>query len=159
MFLLLVLLWGGELARWSWVKYASFASVNGGRREFLAQVLAGGVGTFGLALSSWGVWSAIRPVEVKRVAVRLKKGQRARARYRRDYRRPNRWFGRRPGSCRCPARGDSCKARHVLRHWQSRVLLGGGFMVGIPSGDRNPSPAERARGADEKRGSNPRRRG
>jgi hypothetical protein len=73
MFLLLVLLWGGELARWSWVKYASFASVNGGRREFLAQVLAGGVGTFGLALSSWGVWSAIRPVEVKRVAVRLKK--------------------------------------------------------------------------------------
>ena len=29
MFLLLVLLWGGELARWSWVKYASFASVNG----------------------------------------------------------------------------------------------------------------------------------
>ena len=34
MFLLLVLLWGGELARWSWVKYASFASVNGGRREF-----------------------------------------------------------------------------------------------------------------------------
>ncbi|MGB5348435.1 MAG: metallophosphoesterase [Polyangiales bacterium] len=73
MFLLLVLLWGGELARWSWVKYASFASVNGGRREFLAQLLAGGAGAFGLALSGWGVWSAIRPVEVKRVAVRLKK--------------------------------------------------------------------------------------
>ena len=73
MFLLLVLLWGGELARWSWVKYASIASVNGGRREFLAQLLAGGAGAFGLALSGWGVWSAIRPVEVKRVAVRLKK--------------------------------------------------------------------------------------
>lgn len=73
MFVLLVLLWGGELARWSWVKYASFASVNGGRREFLAQLLAGGAGAFGLALSGWGVWSAIRPVEVKRVAVRLKK--------------------------------------------------------------------------------------
>jgi predicted MPP superfamily phosphohydrolase len=73
MFLLLVLLWGGELARWSWVKYASFASVNGGRREFLAQLLAGGVGAFGLALSGWGVWSAVRPVEVKRVGVRLKK--------------------------------------------------------------------------------------
>jgi len=73
MFLLLVLLWGGELARWSWVKYASFASVNGGRREFLAQLLAGGVGAFGLALSGWGVWSAIRPVEVKRVPIRLKK--------------------------------------------------------------------------------------
>jgi hypothetical protein len=73
MFLLLVLLWGGELARWSWVKYASIASVNGGRREFLAQLLAGGAGMFGLALSGWGVWSAIRPVEVKRVAIRLKK--------------------------------------------------------------------------------------
>ena len=73
MFLLLVLLWGGELARWSWVKYASIASINGGRREFLAQLLAGGAGAFGLALSGWGVWSAIRPVEVKRVAVRLKK--------------------------------------------------------------------------------------
>lgn len=73
MFLLLVLLWGGELARWSWVKYASFTSVSSGRREFLAQVLAGGVGALGLALSGWGVWSAIRPVEVKRVAVRLKK--------------------------------------------------------------------------------------
>jgi hypothetical protein len=73
MFLVLVLLWGGELARWSWVKYASIASINGGRREFLAQLLAGGAGAFGLALSGWGVWSAIRPVEVKRVAVRLKK--------------------------------------------------------------------------------------
>ena len=73
MFLLLVLLWGGELARWSWVKYASFASVDGGRREFLAQLLAGGVGAFGFALSGWGVWSAIRPVEVKRVPIRLKK--------------------------------------------------------------------------------------
>jgi predicted MPP superfamily phosphohydrolase len=73
MFLLLVLLWGGELARWSWVKYASMTSVNGGRRELLAQILASGVGLFGLALSGWGVWSAIRPVEVKRVSVRLKK--------------------------------------------------------------------------------------
>ena len=73
MFLLLVLLWGGELARWSWVKYASFASVNSGRREFLAQLLAGGAGAFGVALSGWGVWSAIRPVEVKRVAIRLEK--------------------------------------------------------------------------------------
>jgi hypothetical protein len=73
MFLLLVLLWGGELARWSWVKYASMTSVNGGRRELLAQILAGSVGVFGLALSGWGVWSAIRPVEVKRVQVRLKK--------------------------------------------------------------------------------------
>ncbi|HET6417464.1 MAG TPA: metallophosphoesterase [Polyangiales bacterium] len=73
MFLLLVLLWGGELARWSWVKYASMTSVNGGRRELLAQILASGVGVFGLALSGWGVWSAIRPVEVKRVSVRLKK--------------------------------------------------------------------------------------
>jgi predicted MPP superfamily phosphohydrolase len=73
MFLLLVLLWGGELARWSWVKYASLASVNGGRREFLAQLLAGGVGAFGFALSGWGVWSAIRPVEVKRVPILLKK--------------------------------------------------------------------------------------
>jgi hypothetical protein len=73
MFLLLVLLWGGELARWSWVKYASMTALDGGRREFLAQVLAGGVGAFGLALSGWGVWSAIRPVEVKRVSIRLKK--------------------------------------------------------------------------------------
>ncbi|MGB5696927.1 MAG: metallophosphoesterase, partial [Polyangiales bacterium] len=73
MFVLLVLLWGGELARFGWVKYASFTSVDGGRREFLAQVLAGGAGMFGLALSGWGVWSAIRPVEVKRVRVRLKK--------------------------------------------------------------------------------------
>jgi len=73
MFLLLVLLWGGEIARWGWVKYASLMSVDGGRREFLAQLLAGGVGTLGLALSGWGVWSAVRPVEVKRVPVRLKK--------------------------------------------------------------------------------------
>lgn len=73
MFVLLVLLWGGELARYSWVKYASFTSVNGGRREFLAQLLAGGAGMFGLALSGWGVWSAIRPVEVKHVNVHLKK--------------------------------------------------------------------------------------
>ncbi len=75
MFVLLVLLWGGELARWSWVKYASLhmGGVDGGRRHFLAQLLAGGVGTFGLALSGWGVWSAIRPVEVKRLNVRLKK--------------------------------------------------------------------------------------
>jgi predicted MPP superfamily phosphohydrolase len=73
MFLLLVLLWGGELARWSWVKYASITSVDGGRREFLAQLLAGGAGSLGLALSGFGVWSAIRPVEVKRVPVQLKK--------------------------------------------------------------------------------------
>ena len=73
MFLLLVLLWGGEIARWGWVKYASLMSVDGGRREFLAQLLAGGVGTLGLALSGWGVWSAVRPVEVKRVPVRLRK--------------------------------------------------------------------------------------
>jgi predicted MPP superfamily phosphohydrolase len=73
MFLLLVLLWGGELARWSWVKYASMTSLDGGRREFLAQLLAGGAGVFGFALSGWGVWSAIRPVEVKRVSIRLKK--------------------------------------------------------------------------------------
>jgi predicted MPP superfamily phosphohydrolase len=73
MFLLLVLLWGGELARWSWVKYASLTAVNGGRREFLAQLLASGAGVFGLALSGWGVWSAIRPVEVKHLTVHLKK--------------------------------------------------------------------------------------
>jgi hypothetical protein len=73
MFLLLVLLWGGEIARLSWVKYASITSVDGGRREFLAQVLAGGAGTFGLALSGWGVWSAVRPVAVKPVSIRLKK--------------------------------------------------------------------------------------
>ncbi len=73
MFLLLVLLWGGEVARWGWVKYASLMSVDGGRREFLAQLLAGGAGVLGLALSGWGVWSAVRPVEVKRVPVRLKK--------------------------------------------------------------------------------------
>ncbi len=73
MFLLLVLLWGGELARWSWVKYASMTSIDGGRREFLAQLLAGGAGALGLALSGWGVWSAVRPVEVKRVPVTLRK--------------------------------------------------------------------------------------
>lgn len=73
MFLLLVLLWGGELARWSWVKYASLASIDGGRRQFLAQILAGTAGALGLALSGYGVWSAVRPVEVKRVPVRLKK--------------------------------------------------------------------------------------
>jgi hypothetical protein len=73
MFLLLVLLWGGELARWSWVKYASLSSIDGGRRQFLAQLLAGTVGALGLGLSGYGVWSAVRPVEVKRVPVRLKK--------------------------------------------------------------------------------------
>ncbi len=73
MFVLLVLLWGGELARWGWVKYASLTAVSGGRREFLSQILAGSAGALGLALSGWGVWSAIRPVEVKRVPVRLKK--------------------------------------------------------------------------------------
>jgi len=73
MFLLLVLLWSGEVARLSWVQYASFASIDGGRREFLAQILAGGAGVFGLALSGWGIWSAIRPVEIKPVAVRLRK--------------------------------------------------------------------------------------
>ncbi len=45
MFLTLVLLWGGELARWSWVKYAHMTAVDAGRRDFLAQVLAGGAGT------------------------------------------------------------------------------------------------------------------
>jgi predicted MPP superfamily phosphohydrolase len=73
MFLLLVLLWSGELARWGWLTYASATSVDGGRREFLAQMLAGGAGLFGFALSGFGVWSAIRPVEVKRVPVRLGK--------------------------------------------------------------------------------------
>lgn len=73
MFLLLVLLWGGELARWSWVKYASLASIDGGRRQFLAQILAGTAGLLGFALSGYGVWSAVRPVEVKRVPIRLKK--------------------------------------------------------------------------------------
>lgn len=73
MFVLLVLLWGGELARFGWVKVATLASVDGGRREFLAQLLAGGAGALGLALSGWGVWSAVRPVEVRRVTVRLKK--------------------------------------------------------------------------------------
>lgn len=73
MFLTLVLLWGGELARWGWVKYAHIMAVDTGRRDFLAQVLAGGAGTLAIALSSWGVWSAVRPVEVKRLTVRLKK--------------------------------------------------------------------------------------
>lgn len=73
MFVTLVLLWGGEFARWTWVKYAHFASVDVGRRDFLAQVLAGGAGTMALALSGWGIWSAVRPVEVKRLTVRLKK--------------------------------------------------------------------------------------
>ncbi len=73
MFLTLVLLWGGELARWGWVKYAQVMAVNAGRRDFLAQVLAGGAATFAIALSGWGVWSAVRPVEVKRLTVRLKK--------------------------------------------------------------------------------------
>ncbi|MDH3728414.1 MAG: metallophosphoesterase [Myxococcales bacterium] len=73
MFLTLVLLWGGELARWGWVKYAHIMAVDTGRRDFLAQVLAGGAGTLAIALSGWGVWSAVRPVEVKRLTVRLKK--------------------------------------------------------------------------------------
>lgn len=73
MFLLLVLLWSGEVARYGWMKYASLASVDGGRREFLAQLLAGSAGALGFALSGWGVWSAVRPVEVKRVPIRLKK--------------------------------------------------------------------------------------
>jgi predicted MPP superfamily phosphohydrolase len=73
MFLLLVLLWSGEVARFGWKKYASLASIDMGRRELLAQLLAGGAGALGLALSGWGVWSAVRPVEVKRVPVRLKK--------------------------------------------------------------------------------------
>ncbi len=73
MFLTLVLLWGGELARWGWVKYAHVMAVDAGRRDFLAQVLAGGAATMALALSGWGVWSAVRPVEVKRLTVRLKK--------------------------------------------------------------------------------------
>lgn len=73
MFLLLVLLWSGEVARFSWKKYASLASIDTGRRELLAQLLAGGAGALGLALSGWGVWSAVRPVEVKRVPIRLRK--------------------------------------------------------------------------------------
>jgi len=73
MFLLLVLLWSGELARWGWLTYADATSVDGERREFLAQVLAGGAGLFGFAISGFGVWSAIRPVEVKHVPVQLKK--------------------------------------------------------------------------------------
>ncbi len=73
MFLLLLLLWSGELARWGWVKYAGLTAVDGGRRQFLAQALAGGAGLLGFALSGYGVWSATRPVEVKRVAIRLKK--------------------------------------------------------------------------------------
>jgi predicted MPP superfamily phosphohydrolase len=73
MFLLLVLLWSGELARLGWLTYANVASVDTGRREFLAQVLAGGAGLFGFALTGFGVWSAIRPVEVKHVPVKLKK--------------------------------------------------------------------------------------
>jgi hypothetical protein len=36
-------------------------------------MLAGGAGLFGFALTGFGVWSATRPVEVKRVPVRLKK--------------------------------------------------------------------------------------
>jgi len=73
MFITLVVLWGGEVARWSWLRYAQFTAVDAGRRDFLARVLAGGAGTLAIALSGWGVWSAIRPVEVKRVKVRLKK--------------------------------------------------------------------------------------
>lgn len=72
MFVTLVLLWGGEFVRWSWVKYAQLAVVNAGRRDFLAQVLAGGSATLALAVSGWGIWSAIRPVEVKRIVVKLK---------------------------------------------------------------------------------------
>ncbi|MEM7137748.1 MAG: metallophosphoesterase [Myxococcota bacterium] len=72
MFVTLVLLWSGELARWGWIQYAKAASVDAGRREFLAQLLAGGTGALALAVSGWGVWSAIRPVEVKRVSVSLK---------------------------------------------------------------------------------------
>ena len=73
MFLTLVLLWGGELARWSWIRYAHMTAVDAGRRDFLAKVLAGGAGTLAIALSGWGFWSAVRPVEVKRLTVRLKK--------------------------------------------------------------------------------------
>lgn len=72
MFVTLVVLWGGELTRWGWIKYAEVASVNAGRRDFLAKVLAGGTSALALAISGWGVWSAIRPVEVKRLTVRLK---------------------------------------------------------------------------------------
>jgi predicted MPP superfamily phosphohydrolase len=73
MFITLVLLWGGELARWGWIKYANIASVDTARRAFLAKMLAGGVGTLALTLSGWGVYSAVRPVEVKRLTVRLRK--------------------------------------------------------------------------------------
>lgn len=73
MFLLLVVLWSGELIRWGWLRYANLASIDFSRRDFLAQMLAGGAAVFGLALSGWGVWSAIGPVDVKHVRVRLKK--------------------------------------------------------------------------------------
>ncbi|MEM9726939.1 MAG: metallophosphoesterase [Myxococcota bacterium] len=72
MFITLVVLWGGEVARWGWVKYAQVASVDAGRRDFLAKMLAGGTSALALAISGFGVWSAIRPVEVKRLTVKLK---------------------------------------------------------------------------------------
>lgn len=73
MFLVLVLLWGGELARWGWFKVAeaSTGDVDLERRFFFARSLAGGAAVLGAALSASGVWSAIRPVEVRRLAVKI----------------------------------------------------------------------------------------
>lgn len=34
MFVTLVLLWSGEFARWSWVKYAQLSAIDSGRRKF-----------------------------------------------------------------------------------------------------------------------------
>ena len=73
MFITLVLLWGGEVARWSWIKYAQLSTIDIERRDFLAKLMAGGVGAMAFAVSGWGVWSAIRPVQVKPLTVRLKK--------------------------------------------------------------------------------------
>ncbi|MGB5809134.1 MAG: metallophosphoesterase [Polyangiales bacterium] len=72
MFVTLMLLWGGEFVRWGWVKYAQLTVVDPGRRDFLAQMLAGGTAALALAVSGWGIWSAVRPVEVKRLTVKLK---------------------------------------------------------------------------------------
>lgn len=72
MFVLLVLLGTSEFLRWGWLKYASAAPADPSRRSFLSQVFAGGAMTLGLALSGWGVWSAIRPVEVKQLRIRLR---------------------------------------------------------------------------------------
>ncbi len=73
MFLVLVLLGGGEFLRWGWFKVAeaSTGDVDMDRRFFVARSLANGATIFGGALSAWSVWSAIRPVEVHSLAVEL----------------------------------------------------------------------------------------